>query len=189
MSKLSCLAEGFLRATPSLARGTPWAVTSQGRFPPAVLTGPFGRPARVRSSRTSFNLLHVRLQRTSHVSPAARRPCRPHPGGTRTVSGVFRRHGGRWNGDDLPNAPEGAPSRLPPVAGEAGGRPVQALGKFAVGRAPYGDATSDRSRSAARTFVVLIRLAVSLGCREKRRWKALGLRDFPKEEHVADCIG
>ena len=126
VSKLSCLAEGYLRATPSLARGTPWAVTSQGRFPPAVLTGPLGRPAQVRSSRTSFNLLHVRLQRTSHVSPAARRPCRPHSGGTRTMSGVFRRHGERGNGDDLPNAPEGAPSRLPPVAGEAGGRPVQA---------------------------------------------------------------
>jgi len=49
VSKLSCLAEGYLRATPSLARGTPWAVTSQGRFPPAVLTGPLGRPAQVRS--------------------------------------------------------------------------------------------------------------------------------------------
>lgn len=81
VSKLSCLAEGYLRATPSLARGTPWAVTSQGRFPPAVLTGPKGRPAQVRSSRTSFDLLHVRLQRTSHVSPAARRPCRPHSWG------------------------------------------------------------------------------------------------------------
>lgn len=49
--------------------------------------------------------------------------------------------------------------------------------------------TADHSWSAARTSWSWLWLVLSRGCRLGRRWKALGLRDFPREEHVANFIG